>query len=122
MPPSSRGVQARSRSGGGRNVDRQGVRGSADTRTSSSCASTSVSSKGPTARGSSFAVSSSTKSVVLLGSAKMFDDNIIAASQNALLLLNAVENLSGNSDLMSIRASASYFRPFTRVDEMRISS
>lgn len=40
-------------------------------------------------------------------------------ADNASLLLNAVENLSGNSDLMSIRASASYFRPFTRVDEMR---
>lgn len=40
-------------------------------------------------------------------------------ADNGALLLNAVENLSGNSDLMSIRASASYFRPFTRVDEMR---
>ncbi|MCL4220302.1 MAG: Gldg family protein [Phycisphaerales bacterium] len=40
-------------------------------------------------------------------------------ADNGSLLLNAVENLSGNSDLMSIRASASYFRPFTRVDEMR---
>ena len=40
-------------------------------------------------------------------------------ADNGSLLLNAVENLSGNSDLMSIRASASYFRPFTRVEEMR---
>ncbi len=40
-------------------------------------------------------------------------------ADNGSLLLNAVENLSGNSDLMSIRASASYFRPFARVDEMR---
>lgn len=40
-------------------------------------------------------------------------------ADNGSLLLNAVENLSGNTDLMSIRASASYFRPFTRVDEMR---
>ncbi|NOG52413.1 MAG: hypothetical protein HND48_25465 [Chloroflexi bacterium] len=38
-------------------------------------------------------------------------------ADNGSLLLNAVENLSGNSDLMSIRASASYFRPL-RVDEM----
>lgn len=40
-------------------------------------------------------------------------------ADNASLLLNAVENLSGSSDLMSIRASASYYRPFTRVEEMR---
>ena len=42
--------------------------------------------------------------LVLLGSAKMFDDNIIAASQNALLLLNAVDYLAGSRELLSIRA------------------
>jgi hypothetical protein len=42
--------------------------------------------------------------LLVIGSAKMFDDNIIAASQNALLLLNAVDYLAGNRDLLSIRA------------------
>ena len=42
--------------------------------------------------------------LLVIGSAKMFDDNIIAASQNALLLLNAVDFLAGNRDLLSIRA------------------
>jgi ABC-2 type transport system permease protein len=42
--------------------------------------------------------------LLVVGSAKMFDDNIIAASQNALLLLNAVDFLAGNRDLLSIRA------------------
>ena len=42
--------------------------------------------------------------LLVVGSAKMFDDNIIAASQNALLLLNAVDYLAGNRDLLSIRA------------------
>ena len=42
--------------------------------------------------------------LLVLGSAKMFDDNIIAAPQNALLLLNAIDYLVGNEQLLSIRA------------------
>jgi ABC-2 type transport system permease protein len=42
--------------------------------------------------------------LLVVGSAKMFDDNIIAAPQNALLLLNAVDYLAGNEQLLSIRA------------------
>lgn len=40
----------------------------------------------------------------LIGSAKMFDDNILAAQQNALLLLNAVDYLAGSHELLSIRS------------------
>ncbi len=40
----------------------------------------------------------------LIGSAKMFDDNIIGAQQNALLLLNAVDYLAGSQELLSIRS------------------
>lgn len=40
----------------------------------------------------------------VIGSAKMFDDSILAAHQNALLLLNAVDYLAGSTELLSIRA------------------
>lgn len=42
--------------------------------------------------------------LLVLGSAKMFDDGVIAAPQNALLLLNAVDYMAGNQDLLSIRS------------------
>jgi len=42
--------------------------------------------------------------LLLVGSAKMFDDSIIAAPQNALLLLNAVDYLVGSEELLQIRA------------------
>ncbi|MFO7610389.1 MAG: hypothetical protein R6X35_14585, partial [Candidatus Krumholzibacteriia bacterium] len=44
--------------------------------------------------------------LLVVGSAKMFDDNIIAAPQNALLLLNAIDWLAGSEELLSIRAKA----------------
>ncbi len=43
-------------------------------------------------------------SLVLFGSAKMFDDNILTATQNALLLLNAVDYLAGSRELLAIRS------------------
>jgi hypothetical protein len=43
-------------------------------------------------------------SLFLIGNAKMFDDNILAAGQNALLLLNAVDFLAGSRDLLDIRS------------------
>lgn len=42
--------------------------------------------------------------LLVIGSAKMFDDGVIAAPQNALLLLNAVDYLAGSKDLLSIRS------------------
>ena len=40
-------------------------------------------------------------------------------ADNGSFIMNAVENLLGSSDLTSIRASASSFRPFTRVQELQ---
>ncbi len=43
----------------------------------------------------------------------------IAWANNGDFLANAVENLAGSSDLISIRGRQSFFRPFTRVDALR---
>ena len=42
--------------------------------------------------------------LVLIGSAKMYDDAVLGGAQNALLLLNAVDYLAGNESLLSIRS------------------
>ena len=42
--------------------------------------------------------------LLVIGCAKMFDDNIVAAAQNGLLLLNAVDYLAGSHDLLEIRS------------------
>ncbi len=39
-------------------------------------------------------------------------------ADNGDLLINAIENLIGSSDLLSIRARGEYAKPFTRVEEM----
>jgi len=52
----------------------------------------------------------------LVGSAKMFDDNILAAGQNALLLLNAVDFLAGSQDLLNIRSKTLTQRVIKNVD------
>jgi ABC-type uncharacterized transport system involved in gliding motility auxiliary subunit len=40
-------------------------------------------------------------------------------ANNGDFLANALDNLAGSSDLISIRARQSFFRPFTKVDELR---
>jgi ABC-type uncharacterized transport system involved in gliding motility auxiliary subunit len=42
--------------------------------------------------------------LLVIGCAKMFDDQVLQAGQNALLLLNAVDGLAHGSDLISIRS------------------
>ena len=42
-----------------------------------------------------------------------------AWANNGDFIANAVDNLAGSSDLISIRGRQSFFRPFTRVDELR---
>ncbi len=42
-----------------------------------------------------------------------------AFANNGDLVLNALDNLTGNSDLISIRGRASFVRPFERVEELR---
>jgi ABC-type uncharacterized transport system involved in gliding motility auxiliary subunit len=44
--------------------------------------------------------------VVVVGCAKMFDDNLIGAASNGLFLLNAVDALSLGDDLIAMRAKA----------------
>jgi ABC-type uncharacterized transport system involved in gliding motility auxiliary subunit len=43
-------------------------------------------------------------SLLLVGSAKMFDDAVLGGAQNALLMLNSVDYLAGNRDLLTIRS------------------
>jgi len=52
----------------------------------------------------------------LVGSAKMFDDNILQAPQNALLMLNAIDFLAGSQDLLSIRSKTLTQRVIKPVD------
>ena len=44
--------------------------------------------------------------LIVLGCAKMFDDMVLQADHNPLLLLNAVDELTGRGDLVSLRAKA----------------
>jgi ABC-type uncharacterized transport system involved in gliding motility auxiliary subunit len=44
---------------------------------------------------------------------------MMAVANNGDFLNNAVDNLAGSSDLISIRGRQSFFRPFTKVDELR---
>jgi ABC-2 type transport system permease protein len=55
--------------------------------------------------------------LLLIGSAKMFDDNIVAAMQNGLLLLNAVDYLAGSRELLSIRSKTLTQRVIRPVDQ-----
>ena len=43
----------------------------------------------------------------------------VAWANNGDFLANALDNLGGSADLISIRGRQSFFRPFTRVDELR---
>jgi len=42
--------------------------------------------------------------LLAVGCAKMFDDNVLQAAQNALLLLNGVDYLAGSEELLTIRS------------------
>jgi len=43
----------------------------------------------------------------------------VAWANNGDLLANALDNLAGSDDLINVRGRQSFFRPFTRVDELR---
>ena len=43
----------------------------------------------------------------------------MAWANNGDFVANAVDNLAGSGDLISIRGRQSFFRPFTKVDELR---
>ncbi len=43
-------------------------------------------------------------------------------ASNGAFVINAIENLSGSSDLIGVRSRASYTRPFTRVEAIRVDA
>lgn len=45
-----------------------------------------------------------------------------AFASNGAFVVNAIENLSGSSDLIGVRSRASYTRPFTRVESLRVNA
>ncbi len=45
-----------------------------------------------------------------------------AFASNGAFVINALENLAGSSDLIGVRSRASYTRPFTRVEELRVDA
>jgi ABC-type uncharacterized transport system involved in gliding motility auxiliary subunit len=49
-------------------------------------------------------------------------DVISAFADNGSLVVNAVDNMLGNRDLISIRTRANSARPFERVDELRVAA
>jgi ABC-type uncharacterized transport system involved in gliding motility auxiliary subunit len=49
-------------------------------------------------------------------------DIVTAFADNGSLVVNAVDNMLGNRDLISIRTRASSGRPFQRVDEIRVAA
>lgn len=64
--------------------------------------------------------------IILLSDADMLDDGLhldlqsgVPFADNTTFILNALDSLSGGSDLMSLRARAPGRRPMTTVDDMR---
>jgi ABC-2 type transport system permease protein len=55
--------------------------------------------------------------LLVIGSAKMFDDNIVGAMQNPLLLMNAADYLAGSQELLSIRSKILTQRVIKQVDQ-----
>jgi ABC-type uncharacterized transport system involved in gliding motility auxiliary subunit len=45
-----------------------------------------------------------------------------AFASNGAFVVNALESLSGSSDLIGVRSRASYTRPFSRVDALRVEA
>ena len=45
-----------------------------------------------------------------------------AFASNGAFVMNALENLSGSSDLIGVRSRASFTRPFTKVEELRVAA
>ncbi len=54
--------------------------------------------------------------LLIIGCARMFDDNLIGAMQNGLLMMNGVDYLAGSQALLSIRAKALTSRVIKPVD------
>jgi ABC-type uncharacterized transport system involved in gliding motility auxiliary subunit len=76
--------------------------------------------------------SASPLNLIVFADADMLSDNLWVRTQNFFgqemlqawasngdLVLNALDNLSGSADLISVRGRASYTRPFERVEKLR---
>lgn len=50
------------------------------------------------------------------------EDLVTAFADNGSIVVNAIDNMLGNRDLISIRTRASSGRPFERVDELRVAA
>lgn len=64
--------------------------------------------------------------IIILADADMLDDGLhidlqsgVSFADNGAFILNALDSLSGGSDLMSLRARAPGLRPMVRVEQMR---
>ena len=55
--------------------------------------------------------------LLVIGSAKMFDDNIVGAMQNPLLIMNAADYMAGSQALLSIRSKTLTNRVIKQVDQ-----
>ena len=56
-------------------------------------------------------------------SQSLFGQRLISAfASNGDFVINALEQLAGSSDLMSLRGRAAFSRPFSRVDELRVAA
>jgi ABC-type uncharacterized transport system involved in gliding motility auxiliary subunit len=73
--------------------------------------------------------------LILVGDVDMLADNLWvqvqsffgqqianAFASNGAFVVNALENLSGSSDLIGVRSRESYTRPFTRVEALRVDA
>lgn len=70
----------------------------------------------PVSAGPEAPVQAAPGQLLVIGSAKMFDDNIVGAMQNPLLLMNAVDYLAGSQELLSIRSKILTQRIIKQVD------
>lgn len=73
--------------------------------------------------------------LIIVGDVDMLGDNLWVQVQNffgqriantfasnGAFAINALENLAGSSDLIGVRSRASFTRPFTRVEELRVEA
>lgn len=90
----------------------------------------------PTEEGDHLATSSAPFNALVFADADMLQDSVWATPMrdifgnvrlqpqvdNASLLVSALENLSGSSDLISLRSRAEFSRPFTRKEELMMAA
>jgi len=87
----------------------------------------------PAAPSASLTESAESINVIVIADADMLSDmywtqtdrffgQVMKIADNGDLICNAIDNLAGNEDLISLRARDTSFRPFTRVEEMRKSA